>query len=37
MHVRFHVIFFIHRKCLSIRRPYQTIGVTLYILVLGVT
>jgi hypothetical protein len=37
MHVRFHVIFFIHCKCLSIRRPYQTIGITLHFLVLGVT
>jgi hypothetical protein len=37
MHVRFHVIFFIHCRCLSIRRPYQTIGITLHFLVLGVT
>jgi hypothetical protein len=37
MHVRYFVIFFIHYKCLSIRRPYQTIGVTLHFLVLGIT
>jgi hypothetical protein len=38
MHVTFHVFFiYIHCKCLSIRRPYQTIGVTLHFLVLGVS
>jgi hypothetical protein len=28
---------FIHCKCLSIRRPYQTIGINLHFLELGVT
>jgi hypothetical protein len=37
MQVRFHVILFFHCKCLSISKPYQTIGITLHFLVLGVT
>ena len=37
MHIRFHVFFLIHCRCLSIRRPYQTIGIILQLLVLGVT
>jgi hypothetical protein len=32
----FMLFYFIHCKCLSIRRPYQTVGVTLHFLVLGV-
>ena len=38
MQVIFHVLFiYIHCKCLSIRRPYETIGIILHFLVLGVS